>query len=646
VHVSIPYKGADANTSGNGNSMIVNKSSFLIFTTLIVLAGCRDRAQVTVSDIRPRETNSDHLQQALQVIDDLDVADFNQATATSIFNFNLWSKLHDDDPQWVTPSLINTVPTELANTGLVQAIGGKRFIPLDINYLHETSWLHAIAQWVVTDDLPHRMFWETYKPSIADGVASEELTKILKLFDWTVRNIQLAPLLDYPTVPNNIEGPVKVASQLGLPGPGYSRTNRDVLTLGVGDWWQRARIFALLARQQGIDVVLLGLPAEFGKMNQPWLTAAIIGKELYLFDFNKGLPVLNAAKTEMVTLNQLKEDVDFGQTLFPAAYQQQPQETFDGLVGLIEADVIAVSHRMAILEKYLTGDRQMVLTVAPSIISLRLRTEHKINRSKIWLPIYEGYLFEAALHEKLVAQDASALEFITSTRDHSLFRDVPQLLEGRFKLLRGVFDDDDSDLGVQGENGAKTLLMASRIPTKLIEGLLENEGIQQSLGLLKPNDTPVLLWRQALVNKQRTFVRAKDYASFYIAMIHMEQGHYQDAIEWFERRTIINADENTAATEGKEETLSADAAANNNAPASEPAVNIQDILSGNSLTNGVAEDISLAQSAFHDLALYNLARCYAALDQQAAAAELLQNSESEQQTGDQQLSKLLQESTD
>ncbi|MBT4694617.1 MAG: hypothetical protein HOB73_14865 [Planctomycetaceae bacterium] len=623
--------------------MIVKKNYLLLFAVFVIISGCRDRTQVTVSDIRPRETNSDHLQQALQIIDDLDAADFNQATTRSIFNFNLWSKLHDDDPQWVTPSLINTVPTELASTGLVQAIGGKRFIPLDINYLHETSWLHAIAQWVVADDLPHRMFWESYKPTIADEIASAELSKALKLFDWTVRNIQLAPLLDDPTMPANTEQPNKIAPQLGLPGPGYSRTNRDVLTLGVGDWWQRARIFVLLARQQGIDVVLLGLPAEFGKRNQPWLTAAIIGKELYLFDFNKGLPVLNAAKTEIVTLKQLKENVDFAQTLFPAALQQQPQESLDGLVGLIEADVVAVSHRMAILEKYLTGERQMVLTVAPSIISLRLRTEHQINRSKIWLPVYEGYLFEAALHEKIVAQDAAALEFITSTRNHSLYREVPQLREGRFKLLRGVFDDDETNLGVKGENGAKTLMMASRIPTKLIEELLENEDIQQSLGLLKPNDTPALLWRQALVNKQLTFVRAKDCASFYIAMIHMEQGHYQDAIDWFENRTIINDNEDTANAVAKEDIPAVAATTNNNAPAGQPTVDIQDILSGNSLSNGVAVDISLTRSAFQDLAVYNLARCYAALGQQGAAAELLQDSESEQQTGDQQLSKLLQE---
>ena len=137
--------------------MIAKNSHLSLIVSLVIIVGCRDRSQVTVSDIRPRESNSDHLQQALQIIDGLDLADFNQATTTSVFNFNLWSKLHDDDPQWVTPSLINTVPTELANSGLVQAIGGKRFIPLDINYLHETSWLHDISQWVVADDLPHRM---------------------------------------------------------------------------------------------------------------------------------------------------------------------------------------------------------------------------------------------------------------------------------------------------------------------------------------------------------------------------------------------------------------------------------------------------------------------------------------------------------
>jgi tetratricopeptide (TPR) repeat protein len=151
------------------------------------------------------------------------------------------------------------------------------------------------------------------------------------------------------------------------------------------------------------------------------------------------------------------------------------------------------------------------------------------------------------------------------------------------------------------------------------------------------------LWRQVLLNKQKVFVRAKNYASFYIAMIHMEQGHYQDAIDWFEQRTLINEADDTADAAGKEELPSVPPTRNNNSPAEQPTINIQDLLSGNSPATRVAVDISLTRSAFQDLALYNLARCYAALGQQATAAELLQNSESEQQTGDQQLSKLLQE---
>jgi len=113
--------------------MIVKKSYLLLLTVLVILAGCRDRTQVTVSDIRPRETNSDHLQQALQIIDGLDFADLTHATNTSIVSFNLWSKLHDDDPEWVYQTLIHTAPPELDNSDFVQAIGGKRFIPSDIN---------------------------------------------------------------------------------------------------------------------------------------------------------------------------------------------------------------------------------------------------------------------------------------------------------------------------------------------------------------------------------------------------------------------------------------------------------------------------------------------------------------------------------
>ena len=602
--------------------------------------GCRDRQQVDLSDIRPLETESDHLQQALVIVDDLDSSDFGNATTTSVFNFNLWIKLHEDDPQWVTPSLINTLPASVSNTGFVQSIGGKRFIPLDINYLHETSWLRAISQWVAAGDQPHRLFWEGYKPEMESEADGEKLSVALKLFDWTVRNIQLEALLDYPTLPVASETEDKTAPQLALPGPGYNRTNRDVLTLGRGDWWQRSRIFSLLARQLNLDVVVLGLPAKFGESNLPWLTAVMIGDELYLFDLSKGLPVLDPENHKIATLNQLRANVAFSQTILPVSHQQDATQTMSQLVGLIEADVVAVSHRMAILEKYLTGDRQMVLSVAPNVISRTLRTRHNITRSVIWVPIYEGYLFEAALSEKIRNNDASAREFLKAHRDHSVFHDVPQLREGRYKLFRGIFDDPDSAESSDGQHGAKTLMMASRLPQKNIEGLLTDEQVQKAYGMVRPETVPVSLWRDSLVAKQRTFVTAKDYASFYIAMIHMEEGQYRDAIEWFERRTLQSSLQEDS-SDGSEipaprETNAPQVPDNASKPA-EPIIDIGDILSGNSLTAGPSDATKLLKSAYHDLAVYNLARCYYALGEKDRAIELLTNTQSQQRVGDQQL---------
>ena len=100
------------------------------------------------------------------------------------------------------------------------------------------------------------------------------------------------------------------------------------------------------------------------------------------------------------------------------------------------------------------------------------------------------------------------------------------------------------------------------------------------------------------MNKQKVLVRAKNYASFYIAMIHMEQGHYQDAIDWFEQRTLINEADDTGDAAGKEELPSVLPTRNNNSSAEQPTINIQDLLSGNSLANRVAVDISLTRSAF------------------------------------------------
>ena len=582
----------------------------LLLLTPLLLSGCRDRSQVNVSEIRPRETESDNLQTALAIVDGLDNADLSQATSACIYNFNQWIEKHDDDSQWVTPSLLSALPIHLAGTGLVNNVGAKRFFPPDVNYLQEMSWISQIARWIQANEVEHRKIWDDHIPASVQREDRAKLQKVLRMFDWTVRNVQLEPLLEYPEVP---EGETRTAPELGMPGPGYSMAVRDILVFGKGDWWQRARVLALLARQVDVSVVLLGLPAEFGEAKQPWLTACLIGDQLYLLDVKDGLPVLTEDGSAIATLHGLRQNQKYAVTLLPASLEASGEEMLSGLVGLIEADVMSVSHRMAILEKYLTGDRQMKLTTMPNTLSRELRTKHAIEKSEIWVPTYEYYAFATALNARISEGDAGVIAFLKEKQDYQILEDMYQLKEGRFKSFRGLFDDFEIGVGQETQRGSKTLLMSSRLSQDKIVKVTTDRQVQEELGYVRPDEMSVTAWQENLRRTKLIFVKTKDMASYMIGMIHMEQGNYSDAIDWLERRTLQI---------GVDDTPPASLDPNQNPIAQNPSL---DLLSGLVGQNSTPEVNRLDKSIYDTSARYNLARCYLALGDYQRAKELLED---------------------
>lgn len=582
----------------------------LLLLTPLLLSGCRDRSQVNVSEIRPRETESDNLQTALAIVDGLDNADLSQATSACIYNFNQWIEKHDDDSQWVTPSLLSALPIHLAGTGLVNNVGAKRFFPPDVNYLQEMSWISQIARWIQANEVDHRKIWDDHIPASVQREDRAKLQKVLRMFDWTVRNVQLEPLLEYPEVP---EGETRTAPELGMPGPGYSMAVRDILVFGKGDWWQRARVLALLARQVDVSVVLLGLPAEFGEAKQPWLTACLIGDQLYLLDVKDGLPVLTEDGSAIATLHGLRQNQKYAVTLLPASLEASGEEMLSGLVGLIEADVMSVSHRMAILEKYLTGDRQMKLTTMPNTLSRELRTKHAIEKSEIWVPTYEYYAFATALNARISEGDAGVITFLKEKQDYQILEDMYQLKEGRFKSFRGLFDDFEIGVGQETQRGSKTLLMSSRLSQDKIVKVTTDRQVQEELGYVRPDEMSLTAWQENLRRTKLIFVKTKDMASYMIGMIHMEQGNYSDAIDWLERRTLqIGVDDKPPASLDP----------NQNPIAQNPSL---DLLSGLVGQNSTPEVNRLEKSIYDTSARYNLARCYLALGDYQRAKELLED---------------------
>ena len=111
------------------------------------------------------------------------------------------------------------------------------------------------------------------------------------LFDWTIRNIQLDPNPS-PTTKNT--------------APPLAHLPGEVLLYGHGTAVERTWVFVLLARQQGLDAVLLAKSDSAEDQSRPLAAALLVKDELYLFDTRLGVPI--GPDGQPSTLNKLAAD--------------------------------------------------------------------------------------------------------------------------------------------------------------------------------------------------------------------------------------------------------------------------------------------------------------------------------------------------
>ena len=136
---------------------------------------------------------------------------------------NQWIRQSDPKTDWQRDTLIDTLDanlrgdTQLANLISPDALAAPAFQPYDARFLQEAIWLRDISRW-------------------AHGNRFDDLSRASALFDWTVRNIQL---------------------EAGENAPPHRPW--QTLLFGRGTAEQRAWVFALLGRQQGLDVVMLAV---------------------------------------------------------------------------------------------------------------------------------------------------------------------------------------------------------------------------------------------------------------------------------------------------------------------------------------------------------------------------------------------------
>ncbi|MBI3838443.1 MAG: tetratricopeptide repeat protein [Planctomycetia bacterium] len=410
-------------------------------------------------------------------LDRLEQFDPNQMLPQICDRLNQWYVQDKPKVDWQPDPLLAGLPNELRNLAAVKTLDVMKYRLPDAWYLQESVWLRDISKVARRDQF-------------------EDLAVAQRLFDWTVRNIQLEPDATIEYTQQNHHRPY------------------ETLLLGRGQAVDRAWIFMLLARQQGLDVVLLGVADESGKTARPWLPALLIGGELHLFDCRLGLPIPGPEGRGVATLAQAVADPRMLRRLDLDNQHSYPLEPEDlkHVVAYIEGSPSNLSRRMALVESRLAGKRRIALTSPGSALVDRLKNVPHLAEVKLWPLPFEIWLWQSKLGE--AGMKAAAREMV-------LFQAIPTLMLGRALYFKGVYD---------GEKGANKCFLNARPPNRLIaDWKLPPEAAKQ----VKREDISKVEAAQVLLLQQ-----GKQSASFWLGLVAFEQQDFPSAIDWFGKRTL------------------------------------------------------------------------------------------------------------
>jgi len=486
----------------------------------------------------------DHLALAMDSLESLDEFDPQKGMVQIAYHLNRWIQGFDEEITWQQTPMIDGLPRELRGIRPLTELPKRGFTTEDVLFLREASWMQSLSEWISqeTNELGMEDWLLQIEQSRGEPHAYE-LALAARLFDWTVRNIQLNELLPYPTA---VAGPVAESANETTPavsllpegkaGPGYTTFPGQTILFGRGDAWQRARVFIQLARQQQIDVVMLALddPRQVPRP-RPWLPAALIDDQLYLFDAELGLPIPGPDGTGIATLQQVRENKELLRSLdvgssYPYA---AARADLDRVVALIDAASGFLSLRMKLVESQATTGQQLVLSVDPSELAKRLRECDGISSVGLLQTPYETWIYRPALARR-ANDDVELIRRLLL--DEWIFDGMNPMVQGRILHLRGRFENEGQ------KEGAKAFYLKARVPNVVIEQIETSPDAQRSLGIVRGRENDQQ-WQAKLQGQKTIAARVKSNCSFWLGLIHYETGRYEAASDWLNIRVLEAAED-------------------------------------------------------------------------------------------------------
>jgi hypothetical protein len=483
----------------------------------------------------------------------LEAYEFGQAEDLVMSRLNQWLRGQELNIPWEKERRLQDLTAKWRQIRGVAALENDNFLyEHDFAFLREAAWMHRIAAHVRAQMQTDEAEKDSKKSTSSDRPAlsfvsrddPEELRLAMRLFDWTVKNVQL----EEDTWPESTSYKL----------PRNWHTPYETVLLGRGTAGDRAWVFILLARQQGLDVVMLGLGADDGEI-KPWIPALILADpeknaraaNLFLFDPALGLPIPDSQTNKIATLAQVAADDALLRQLDLDAKRPYPikAEQIQVVTALVEASPGYLSRRMTFLESRLAGQQRMVLSVLPSAIEEKLAGSMHVRKgTKLWTRPFETFdlrerddpaLAAAAATElyplqglqRRIDETASERKALARREEsqewgESLGKPGPRsrvrvpLGVGRMMLLAGNFDRE---------------IGAVRYLQQAMASEPEQDEVMQAFLEMEPGANPAR--RQQIAERAKDVVRelrrSDQAAKLWFGQLKAETGEYKTAIDYF-----------------------------------------------------------------------------------------------------------------
>jgi tetratricopeptide (TPR) repeat protein len=399
---------------------------------------------------------------------------------------NQWLRsLPPAEDDWKPTPLLAQLPVELRDADGVrpaiarESLANGVFADWEGRLLEQAVWSRDIAQWVRSE-------------------AASDLDAAVAMFDWVVRNIQLDP----PALESNASVMIHHPWQ--------------AMAYGHGTAEHRAWTFIELCRQQGIDAVVLEPKAGAGDAAAPLLVAALIDRELYVFDPAMGLP-LPGKEHAVGTLAELAADgallrqFDIGDDLkYPLTAEQLAEVT-----ASIAATPLQLARRSARMEAALEGEDFVKLAVYADELAERLAKLPHVAAVQLWQRPLQAIAdeFTLPMTESKPFRPMAVAEF-------QPFADRPLLWKARvlhFQGNKGKRAAERSDPLAQERAGHQDALALYQDPT------------------VRPSDATLAKLAPA---KQAVYGAAKSAASYWLGLLSYDRGNLDVAATWLGARSL------------------------------------------------------------------------------------------------------------